>query len=65
MFLTPTSSFRTVVASGTLAVVCYTDRDVTGTIELASDARGTETVALGHAKFIAPHVIDWNVVEVE
>ena len=51
-----------VVTAGTLAVIRFTG--TSGVVEIAASAQGTEAVALGHAKFVAPSVTDWTVVEV-
>ena len=50
-----------VIATGTFAVVRFGTENA-GIIEMAADAVGTEAVALGHARFIAPHVSNWSVV---
>ena len=50
-----------VVTSGTFAVVRFSISETSGLIEMASEALGTEEAALGHAKFLAPHVTEWTV----
>lgn len=58
-----TDSRNVVIASGTFAVVRFSNENTTGIIEMAADACGTEAVALGHAKFLAPHVNHWTLEE--
>lgn len=62
--LTTPDSRRVVVATGTLAIVSYRLDDGVGTIEIPTVEINTRDVAIGHARFIAPHVLVWNVVEV-
>lgn len=51
---------RVVVASGTFAIVAFSYAEKAGVVELYEP--GTESVALGHAKFVAPHVTEWSVI---
>ena len=53
--LTPPASYRVVVATGTLAVVCYRSDEAFGSIEMAAEDLSTKDVAIGHARFIAQH----------
>lgn len=49
-----------VVAAGTLATVNFSMAERCGVIRVS--AGYSAAAALGHAKFLAPHVTDWAVV---
>ncbi len=57
-----TTALSIVITSGTFAVVRFSPVETSGVIEIAAEARGTESAALDHAKFLAPHVTDWSVI---